>query len=360
MGIRVLVVDDSPTARGILSAFLGKDSEIEVIGTAKDGKEAIELTNQLKPDLITMDINMPVMDGLMATREIMARHPTPILVVSSLLKTDVTLAFKAIAAGALDAIEKPTFQNDLSEKLVTELIEKVKNSAKINDNHISGRAFRQRNAQDVAVVTTGPTWSEEYGYEAIKRMKRQSGNDTIVAIGASTGGPQALCKLLGQLPSDFPYGIVIVQHISQGFTAGLVEWLDKESQLTVKVAEANDQIQPGGVLVAPENYHMLVVHGERIRLNKGLPIDGHRPAVTVLFSSVADVYGKHSIGIILTGMGDDGVEGLAKIKTAGGHTIAQNEESCVVFGMPKVAIEMGVVNEVLDLDQMSRAIQLTT
>jgi|TARA_B100001964_G_scaffold243874_2_gene323279 two-component system chemotaxis response regulator CheB len=337
MSVQVLVVDDSAVARGIISNFLNNDPDIDVIGTAKDGKEAIDSAAQLKPDLITMDINMPVMDGLAATEHIMAHQPTPILVVSSLVKSEVDLAFRAMSLGALDAMEKPSF-DQFSAKDAGELVRKVKLLSQVPVvTHLEGK---RRNR------STGSSVAQDHASSVV------TGKFQIVAIGSSTGGPKALNKVLNILPADFPCGIVVVQHISEGFTSGLVEWLDRSSHIKVKEAKENDQIQPGVVLIAPHDFHMMVVSGRRIRLNKALPIKGHRPSATILFSSVARVYNANSIGVILTGMGEDGATGLVEMRKNGSKTIVQDEASSVIFGMPKVAIEMGAAEEILPIDEI--------
>ena len=343
MSVQVLVVDDSAVARGIISNFLDDDPDIDVIGVAKDGKEAIDFTTQLKPDLITMDINMPVMDGLAATTHIMAHQPTPILIVSSLVKSEVDLAFRAMSLGALDAMGKPSF-DQFPAKDAGELVRKVKLLSQVPVvTHLEGKR-RNRLAKS----------APSKGYTSAAASKFQ-----VVAIGSSTGGPKALHKVLSQLPVDFPSGILVVQHISAGFTSGLVSWLDRTSQVSVKEAEEGDKIQPGVVFIAPHDFHMMVVSGGRIRLNKALPIKGHRPSANVLFSSVAKVYNKNSIGVVLTGMGEDGATGLVEMRKSGSKTIVQDEESSVIFGMPKVAIEMGAAEEVLPIDKIGKFLNRT-
>jgi two-component system chemotaxis response regulator CheB len=282
-----------------------------------------------------MDIHMPVMDGLKATEQIMAYHPTPILIVSTLVKSQMSLAFKAISVGALDTIEKP-----VSEATSTghpELIRKVKSFSKIKVvTHLAGRH------REIALSPV--------------QARPQPEDLKIVAIAASTGGPKALSRILRSLPAGYGAGVLLVQHISSGFTDGLADWLNSESQIAVRTAERGDRVEPGVALVAPDDFHMLVVDGGHIRLNRGLPIGGHRPAATVLLTSVAQIYGKNSVGVILTGMGADGAVGIAEIKQAGGKTIAQDGQSCVVFGMPKVAIEMGVVDRVLPVERIAQGI----
>ena len=336
MPIRVLVVDDSVTVRRLISEVLAKDKDFNIVGTAKDGIEAVALASHLKPDLITMDLNMPRMNGITATEQIMAYHPARILVFSGLLASDVGLAFQAISAGAVDIMEKPS--NIRDSKVAEALIDKIKLISKVSvRTHLRGR---------VQVDTVHPQLILS-SHAAILKDKAR-----IVAIGASTGGPKALRKILSVIPANFPVGIVIVQHISSGFSVGLAHWLNKESQITVKVAEQSDTVEAGLALIAPHGFHILIQQGGKIRLNKGLPVEGNRPSASVLLSSVAKVYGKKAIGVILTGMGTDGATGLAEVTAAGGQTIAQDEQSSDIFGMPRAAIELGAAEKVLPIEKI--------
>jgi len=336
MSIRILVVDDSLLARKFISEFLSVDPELEIIGTAQNGQEAIELTKRLKPDLITMDISMPVMDGLLATEHIMAYQPTPILVMSNLLKSELHLSFQAISTGAVEAVEKPNFSEGISSKTTEKLIRTVKLVSNVKViTHLSGKLKRNTSA-------------------TLAKPKTRDSECNLVAIGASTGGPKVLAQILSQLPKNFSSGIVIVQHISTGFTSGLVDWLNRECPLEVTEAKSGDQIKPGLVFVAPCENHMLVTNNGRIRLNKGLPVGGNRPSVSILMSSTAKVYGKNCMGVILTGMGEDGATGMQDIKQAGGTTIAQDENSSAIFGMPKAAIDAGAVDKILNVDEIGQ------
>lgn len=252
------------------------------------------------------------------------------------MKSEVDLAFRAMSLGALDAMGKPSF-DQFSAKDASELVRKVKLLSQVPVvTHLGGKR-RTRSAES-----------------SITQDRLVKAECQVVAIGSSTGGPKALFKVLRGLPADFPCGILVVQHISDGFTSGLVEWLDRSSSVKVKEAEASDRIQPGVVLVAPCDFHMMVISGGKIRLNKALPVGGHRPSVTVLFSSIAKVYNANSIGVILTGMGGDGAVGLAEMRESGSKTIVQDEASSVVFGMPKVAIEMGAAERILPVDEIGQ------
>lgn len=334
--VRVLIVDDSAVIRDAILNTLESEEGIKVIGTASNGKEAIDLIPELKPDIVTMDIVMPIMDGLTATEHIMAYNPTPILVITSLLPQDMKIAFKALNAGALDVIERPTI-SELSKptsKIRKQLIDKVRLFANVRViTHLVGRLPKKEKESSVGQV----------GHIHFK----------IVAIASSTGGPKTVRKILAKLPKDFPLPIVLVQHISAGFTKGLVDWWNNECAIEIREGKDGEKLCPGVVYVAPSYVHMLVSKDEKIKLEDTPPVGGHKPAGNVLLSSVAQVYGQSAIGIILTGMGDDGALGIKAIKGAGGFTIAEDEESCAIFGMPKVAIEMGVVDKVLSLDAIA-------
>jgi two-component system chemotaxis response regulator CheB len=327
--IRVLVVDDSPLVRQVLGRLLEADPAVRVIGYAGDGKEAVEKTFQLRPDLITMDIRMPGMDGLQATEKIMAYRPTPILIVTSARdRRGVQVTMEALAAGALEVVEKPTLMPDDSwEALGAPLVEKVKLLAGVKViTHLKGRS----------TLRAGRARPEE-------REKPQR----VVGIGVSTGGPGVLATILGALPLDFPLGLLIVQHITEGFMAGLVEWLGRQVRLPIRIAREGDPVRPGLALMAPEGVHLIVERGGRAHLRRALPVGGHRPSADVLLHSLAEVYGEAAVGVLLTGMGRDGAEGLQAVRNAGGCTIVQDEESCAVFGMPKAAIELGAAQSIL-------------
>lgn len=339
--VKVLIVDDSAVIRDAILNTLESEEGIKVIGTATNGKEAIDLIPELKPDIITMDIVMPIMDGLTATEYIMAYHPTPILVVTSLLPQDMKIAFKALNAGALDVIERPTIA-ELSKptsKIRKQLIDKIKLFANVKViTHLGGRLPKK----EIPVEPVRPVG-----------LVGQVKPPKIIAIASSTGGPKTVRKVLAKLPKDFSTPIVIVQHISAGFTKGLVDWWNNECAIEIKEGKDGEKLCKGVVYVAPSFVHMIVTKEEKIKLEDTPPVGGHKPSGNVLLSSVAKVYGQSAIGIILTGMGDDGAMGIKAIKEAGGFTIAEDEESCAIFGMPKVAIEMGLIDKVLPLDAIS-------
>lgn len=336
---RVLVVDDSPLMCKILTNIVNCDPQMIVAAVANDGKEAVDLVPRLKPDIITMDMDMPVMDGLEATKQIMASTPTPILIVASTaFKAGMEKVFKAISYGALDVIDKRELELVGQKKSGEALIAKIKflTGVRVVERHL-GKLRKERSVVDLKGST-------------------KEVSDKIVAVVASTGGPQALLEVLKRLPEDFPCGIVIVQHITSGFLSGLVDWLAKECKIKVKIGEDSEEIRPGVAYMAPDNFQMRVEESGKINLSNEPAQGGHRPSGDVLLDSVARTYGKGSVAAILTGMGRDGAMGMKAIKQFYGKTIAQNEKSCVVFGMPKAAVEMNVIDKVLPLESIAEEI----
>jgi two-component system chemotaxis response regulator CheB len=341
--IKVLVVDDSPAMCKVLTDVLNSDLQIIVAGVARNGKEGVEMAACLKPDIITMDVNMPVMDGIEATKQIMAYNATPILIVcASAMDIEMDKVFKAISYGALDVIEKSQMSAVGDRPYGSILIEKIKFLSRIKvirhpmatlDRDMLGQALKIPKAVDKREV---------FG--------------KIVAIAASTGGPGAILEVLKKLPKNFPCGIVIVQHITSGFLEGMAEWLNSECQVKVKVAEDSERVCQGVVYLAPTDLQMRIEIGGKIRLSDEPPYNGYRPSGDVLLESVAAVYRESAVGVILTGMGSDGAVGISAIKKMNGRTIAQDEKSCAVFGMPKSAIDMGVVDKVLPPDKISEEI----
>ncbi len=327
--VYVLGCGTQDLVRQVLGTILEADPAIQVIGYASDGKEAVEKAFQLKPDLITMDINMPGMDGLEATEKIMAYRPTPILIVTSARdRRGVQITMEDLAVGALEVLEQtPPLPDKSWEGLGTKLVEKVKLLAGVRViTHLKGRS---RHLPDRV------------------RADGQEKAHRVVGIGVSTGGPGVLSQILKPLPADFPMALLIVQHMSEGFMPGLVEWLSRDVRLPIQLAHEGDLVKPGLALMAPEGSHLVVQQGGRARLRQALPVGGHRPSADVLLHSVAATYGEAAIGVLLTGMGRDGAEGLRAIRDAGGSTIVQDEDSCAVFGMPKAAIDLGAAQEVL-------------
>jgi two-component system chemotaxis response regulator CheB len=334
--IRILIVDDSVVVRELLRELLESDPGISVVGEASNGKEAVEKTVYLGPDLVTLDVRMPVMDGLEAVREIMAVKPTPILIITaSLSKDDLDISFQAIQRGALDVMLKPCLDSRKDYQEIREdLIERVTILSRIHV--ISHPRRRARKTRSIP-----------------KKDIRQ--REFTVVIGASLGGPAAVMTVLRALSKNFPAPIVIVQHIAKGFSDGFATWLNTHLPFDVRLARDGDPLRAGRVLIAPDGYHT-TVEGGILRLGEDPPINSCRPSVDALFISAARTQRERVIGILLTGMGTDGAEGAQEVREHQGHVIVQDEESCVVFGMPRAAIERGAANAILPLTDIPEAL----
>lgn len=360
--IRVLVAEDSPTARALLVAMLDADPGIEVIAQASTGLEAVEMAERLEPDLITMDVHMPELDGLQATERIMLRSPRPIIIVSSQARdADVSLSLDATRAGALLVLPKPEgpgsghFDSDQRQLVsMVKALSHVKVVRRWRGNGSLANATAQESASAVRRNTGLPM-------SAKSRVRPPA---TLVAIAASTGGPAALKDLLAVLPTNFSAPILIVQHIAKGFVDGLAKWLGTDSRLRVTVATDGETPVPGSVYVAPDGSHMEVRRTRpdqlRIALTSTPPVGTFRPSASRLFSSVATAVGDRALAVILTGMGDDGVSGLLEVRRNYGHIIAQDEASSVIYGMPREAVRSGVVDEVVSIQSLAdRLVELT-
>lgn len=341
--IRVLIAEDSATVREMLVAILSADPEIEVVGEARDGVEAVELTHARRPDVVTMDIHMPNLDGFEATRRIMAEVPTPIVIVSGTVDVrEVEISMHALRIGALTLLPKPP--SPLApefDELARRYVQTVKAMARVKVVRVRGDA------------TTPPRPGPPDAGTAAARTR---GAPRIVAIAASTGGPAALGRVLGGLPASFALPIVVVQHIADGFVRGLATWLETTTSLHVVVARDGERLAPRSVYLAPDGHHLRVAPGATIAVARGPAIGGLRPSADALFESVAQVYRRAVVAVILTGMGRDGVDGLTAIRAAGGVVIAQDEATSVVYGMPGSAVAAGVADEVLPLDAIAARI----
>jgi len=339
--IRVLVVDDSAVVRKVFSEELGREADIEVVGTAPDPYVARDKIVNLKPDVVTLDIEMPRMDGITFLRKLMKYFPLPVIIVSSLTEAGGALAMEAMEIGAVEVICKPNAAYSVGDMSV-QLAEKIRAAARVNV-----QAQRQHIPQGSRPLST-----------ASSTLSLAKTTNKIIAIGSSTGGTEALKEVLPLLPPNSP-GVMVVQHMPAHFTTKFAERLNDLCQIRVKEAEDGDSVLPGTCLLAPGNFHMVMRRrGARYYVNvKTGPLVCHqRPAADVLFNSVAAYGGNNAIGVILTGMGKDGASGMLKMKQAGARTIAQDEKSCVVFGMPKEAIEMGGVDEIVPLSEITRTI----
>jgi two-component system, chemotaxis family, protein-glutamate methylesterase/glutaminase len=334
--VRVLVVDDSSSQRTMLIGMLESDPLVRVIGWASNGEEAIQAVNRLKPDLVTMDLRMPIMDGLVASELIMRDNPTPILMVTgSVSRSNQHMIAQALNAGVLGILAKP---NAASSTASAEFVRMVKGLSKIR---IKGRHKRENPLLTVekpraTIKADGATFTAP-------------ANIQIIGIAASTGGPAILEQILTQLPANFEIPIVIVQHIAAGFAQSLVDWLKPLCQIPVRIAQAGSKLEPG-ITIASET-HLTIKNG---LLTSSLepPVSGHRPSGTVLFRSLASEYGTSALGIVLTGMGNDAAQGLQELKNAGGTVIAQDKNSSVIFSMPNAAIGLGIVDAVLNPEEI--------
>ncbi|PSH05424.1 MAG: chemotaxis response regulator protein-glutamate methylesterase [Acidobacteria bacterium] len=336
--IRVLVVDDSALMRKLIPQLIERDSSIRVVGTAMDGTFALRKIEELKPDAITLDLEMPRMNGIETLRQIMRVHQLPVVVVSAHTHEGASAAFKALHMGAFDFVAKP--ENVLAEgmsEIADELIAKIKAAV--------ASPFLRRPALSAETVTQPES----------KRPKIPKAASKFIAIGSSTGGPNSLEYLLSHLPADFPAAILVVQHMPAGFTSPFARRLNEACTLEVKEAQSGDLLAAGRVLVCPGDRHMRVRRmplGDVVILSDEAKVNGHRPSVDVLFRSVAQEFGNEAIGLLMTGMGEDGAEGLGAMKIAGALTIAQDEASSVVFGMPRAAIERGYATRIVSLEAL--------
>jgi len=340
MDTKILIVDDHHVVLEGIRRTLVKEQGLVIVGETVDGRDIIQLCEKLKPDIVTMDIRMPVMDGLEATRAIMSLNPIPIVVISSSVSDkELQITFRAIEAGAMTVIEKPRgLTHPEFEAMRAEMVNTVRAMSEVK---VIRRRVKTEPAELVRSVATIPVHEGAY---------------TLLAIGCSTGGPQALQQVLSSLPADFPLPIVIVQHISPGFITGMIEWLQSCMPLKINLAEDNQQLRPGNIYFGPDESHLTVVrdNGNLLtKLTKDKPLNGFRPSATPLMESVAEACGDNAIGCILTGMGDDGAAGLLKLHQKKAYTFVQDETSSVVFGMPGAALAIGAAKSIVKLDEIA-------
>lgn len=337
--VRVMVVDDSAVMRKLITNLLTRDNEIEVVATAIDGDFALSKIEQIKPDVVTLDIDMPRMDGLTTLDHIVSRHRLPVVMLSSFTASGAAATMQALERGAVDFVCKPKAAMQIGD-LADELISKVKAAAR---SDVAALNLRLGGAANRKAKTPPVVGLPDQGAQ-------------VLAIGASSGGPHALRYLLPRLPVDLAAPILIVQHLPEAFTPMLARWLDEMCVIEVKEAATGELAVPGCAYIAPAKAHMKVKKtavGAEILLERGTPVSGHMPSVDVLFKSVAASYGASATAVIMTGMGSDGATGLGEIRKAGGHTVAQDEASCSVFGMPRVAIQRGGAKQVLALEEIA-------
>jgi two-component system, chemotaxis family, protein-glutamate methylesterase/glutaminase len=335
--VRVLVVDDSALMRKLIPQILEADDSIEVVGTAMDGNFGLKKIEELKPQVVTLDLEMPGMNGIDMLRQVMRKlYPVPVIVVSSHSTEGASITLKALGFGAFDFVAKPRDVSTRMPEIAAELIAKIKAAA---------------NSKSIAVKPLASTM--QYGKAPVASTQAPT---RIVTIGVSTGGPHALQYVFSQLPADFPGSILVVQHMPENFTEMFARRLDETSALRVKEAQSGDLLMPGRALICPGSRHLKVKKlplGNVALLSDEPRIRGHRPSADILFRSAAEEFGPQTVAVIMTGMGDDGAEGLGTVKAAGGMTIAQSEESCVVYGMPKAAVDRGYAVRVVSLEAMA-------
>lgn len=341
--IRVLIIDDSPFVCRLLTSFLESAPNIHVVGMAHNGVSGLAQIRQLRPDVVTLDLEMPEMDGLATLEHIMHDMPVPVLMVSGISRRSAQMSLKALELGAVDFTLKYTPQSDTNpEMLRQEILAKVRAAAavkvvrSVRSRSLGEPAAKEQLAGNVASRRAQPP---------LESYNQATGlPEGVLVIGASTGGPVAVRELLSQLPLNFPAAIILVQHMPATFTSALATQLNQNVALNVREAQVGDRLRPGQVLVAPGDYHLLVRPDSRIYLNQADKIMGHRPSIDVTMQSVAQVFGHRTRGVVLTGMGEDGALGLVAIRSKGGHTYAQDAETCVVDGMPQRARQLGVVD----------------
>lgn len=339
--VRVLVIDDSALMRKMLGDILSSDPRIEVIGTARDGVEGLAKIQQLSPDVITLDVEMPNKDGLAVLQEIMKNNPVPVVMVSSLTQEGAQTTLKALALGCVDFVPKPSGAISLDIKTVAlDLISKV---------------VAAKNAH----LHPLPQQKEVIKPSFVSRSFDSSRHRSIVAIAASTGGPVALQQVLSALPANFPVPIVVTQHMPKDFTAPFAKRLDSISEISVVEAEEGTELRPGLAVIAPGGSHLTVrrrVSGIFCSLSDAPPVLSVKPSANIMFLSVADEFGGNAVGVVLTGMGRDGAEGAVALRSKGAYIIAESQETCVVYGMPKAAVESGAVNEIVPLSEIPEAL----
>ncbi len=348
--IRVLVVDDSAFMRKVISDIVNQAPGLEVAGIARDGADALKKIQDIKPDVITMDIEMPVLDGMSALERIMQNNPVPVIMLSSLTKDGAEKTMKALELGAVDFIAKPSGQISLDiDKIQNQLVEKIVIAAGTK-NKITHRSNPPRPIREIVPNIPNTKMNLDNKHQELNKL---------VLIGTSTGGPKALQDVIPTLPSSINAGILIVQHMPPGFTKSLAERLDSMSRIKVKEAEHGEKVVSGCAYIAPGDSHMLVkshvsdqARSLYIVLDKSAPIGGHRPAVNSMMESAADQFWAHMVGVIMTGMGSDGAEGIKQIKAKNGKNIAEDKSSCIVYGMPKAAAETGAVDKVVPLNEI--------
>jgi len=344
MPISVLVVDDSAFMRKVVSEMIASDPELSVAGTARDGKDAIEKARSVRPDVITLDVEMPVMDGLEALPVLAGELGIPVVMLSSLTQEGAEVTLRALGLGAIDFVPKPSGAISLDIDVVREdLLAKVKAAAKVSSARVRGLARYPR----VPLTGLGREVKEA------KSGARAARARNVVVIGTSTGGPRALTQVVPWLPPNLPAGVLIVQHMPAGFTKSLADRLNQTSKIRVLEAQGGEAITEGVALIAQGGLHMVVEPDGTVRLDSSPPMHGVRPAVDLTMNSAVDLFGKKTVGVIMTGMGSDGADAMARVKRMGGKTVCEHESTCVVYGMPRAVVERGDADRVVPLPKIA-------
>ncbi len=344
--IKILIVDDSAPVRVLLTDFFSREPDFQVVGCAEDGESAIRMVRQLNPDVVTMDVNLPDYDGFTVTRRIMEQNPVPIVVISAVYTaSDAEVGFRLLDTGALAFHNKPALNDEFFSESMAEIVMSVRLMSEVK--------LVRRKARPVGYIAPSHSFdNKSYGFCPANGPV----NAKIVCIGASTGGPQALKQVLMSLPKDLPVPVVIIQHISTGFLEGLVNWLQDKTGHNIQVAKNGEALKVCTVYFAPEDYHIQISSTLKVTLTSSPAVNGIRPTIESLFDSVARNIGGGVVGVLLTGMGSDGAQGLLDIRRRGGYTIAQDKETSIIFGMPGEAVKIGAAIAVLPLGEIADAI----
>jgi two-component system chemotaxis response regulator CheB len=350
MTIRVLVVDDSAFMRRVISEAIAAEPDMEVAGQARNGLDALLQVEKTQPDVVTLDVEMPEMDGLSALRHIMARYPRPVIMLSSLTQAGAVTTIRALTIGAVDFVAKPSGSISLDfHRVREEVIEKIRTAT---------QARIHAPAPQSAAVPVPPRAATLPSAPRVPFATKGTAFDSLVVIGTSTGGPRALSTVVPGLSDDGRTGYLIIQHMPAGFTRSLAERLDTLTSLNVREAEQGDRLEAGTVLVAPGNYHLQLTAGGVVQLFQGPRVHGVRPSIDVTLEATAALFGPRVVTAILTGMGEDGADGAVTVRAKGGYVVAEDEATCVVWGMPRVVAERGAANRVARLEDISAAIAL--
>jgi two-component system chemotaxis response regulator CheB len=356
MTINVLVVDDSALMRKVVSDILKEDPEMKVISTARNGLEAVEKVEKLRPDVVTLDVEMPVLDGLHALGYIMSECPTPVVMLTAIDSRAAESTLNAFEYGAVDFIQKPSGNISLNiADIAIEIRTKVKMASKVDLKKLGFMEEHVKKARE----NDGKVLQTAEKRQPARKIKHHA-KGKIIAIASSTGGPRALEQVIPRLPGNLKVPVVVVQHMPAGFTASLAQRLDSQSEVTVTEAKNGDVLHAGHVYIAPGNYHMEItsienngVFHEIVSLNQRPREQGVRPCANILFKSLVPIYGQNIIATVLTGMGADGADGMEDIKNAGGKAIAEDEKSCVVYGMPKAIVQRGLADSIVPLEKIA-------